>query len=123
MMAELQSEVYEISMLLDFYGQLLTDSQYKVMDMHYNQDLSLAELAEALQITRQGAHDFIKRGKKQLKEFEAKLGLLARFKEARNQLESLQEDFQLLDKGELEAGNAYLLDQIEKKLYKVILDL
>ncbi len=122
-MAELQSEVYEISMLLDFYGQLLTESQYKVMDMHYNQDLSLTELAEALQITRQGAHDFIKRGKKQLLEFEEKLGLLARFKEARIRLESMQEDFQLLDRSEIEEGNAYLLDQIEQKLYKVISDL
>ncbi len=122
-MAELQSEVYEISMLLDFYGQLLTESQYNVMDMHYNQDLSLTELAEALQITRQGAHDFIKRGKKQLLDFEEKLGLLARFREARNQLESLQEDFQLLDRSEMEGGNAYLLDQIEEKLYKIISDL
>ncbi|MBR5280387.1 MAG: putative DNA-binding protein [Clostridia bacterium] len=122
-MAELQSEVYEISMLLDFYGQLLTESQYNVMDMHYNQDLSLTELAEALQITRQGAHDFIKRGKKQLLEFEEKLGLLARFREARNQLESLQEDFQLLDRSEMEGGNAYLLEQIEEKLYKIISDL
>lgn len=122
-MAELQSEVYEISMLLDFYGQLLTESQYNVMDMHYNQDLSLTELAEALQITRQGAHDFIKRGKKQLLDFEEKLGLLARFREARNQLESLQEDFQLLDRSEMEGGNAYLLDQIEQKLYKIISDL
>lgn len=122
-MAELQSEVYEISMLLDFYGQLLTDSQYNVMDMHYNQDLSLTELAEALQITRQGAHDFIKRGKKQLLDFEEKLGLLARFREARNQLESLQEDFQLLDRSEMEGGNAYLLDQIEQKLYKIISEL
>ena len=122
-MAELQSEVYEISMLLDFYGQLLTESQYNVMDMHYNQDLSLTELAEALQITRQGAHDFIKRGKKQLLDFEEKLGLLARFREARTQLESLQEDFQLLDRSEMEGGNAYLLDQIEQKLYKIISDL
>ena len=45
-------DIYEISMLLDFYGQLLTDSQYKCMDMHYNQDLSLSEIAEELGISR-----------------------------------------------------------------------
>ena len=49
--------------------------------------------------------------------------MLARFREARTQLESLQEDFQLLDRSEMEGGNAYLLDQIEEKLYKIISDL
>lgn len=46
-------DIYEIGMLLDFYGQLLTESQYKCMDMHYNQDLSLSEIAEELGISRQ----------------------------------------------------------------------
>ena len=122
-MADVQSEIYEIGLLLDFYGQLLTENQYQVMDMHFNQDLSMSELAETLGITRQGAHDFIKRGKKQLLEYEEKLGLLARFRKARKQLESLQEDFQMLDRKKLGSENIYLVGRIEKKLVEVITDL
>ena len=113
-------DIYEISMLLDFYGQLLTDSQYKCMDMHYNQDLSLSEIAEELEISRQGVHDFIKRGRAVLSDYENKLGLMARFCEIRNNLKVIQEDLQLIDKAGLSSGNLYMLDQIENNLVSVI---
>ena len=63
-------DIYEISMLLDFYGQLLTDNQYMCMDMYYNQDLSLSEIADEIEISRQGVHDFIKRGRAILADYE-----------------------------------------------------
>jgi predicted DNA-binding protein YlxM (UPF0122 family) len=44
--------VFEITMLLDFYGQLLTKRQFDIMDLHYNDDLSLGEIAEQLEISR-----------------------------------------------------------------------
>lgn len=113
-------EIYEISMLLDFYGQLLTDSQYRSMDLYYNQDLSLSEIAEELGISRQGAHDFIKRGRKALSEYEEKLKLLERFCEIRQNLKTIQEDLQLIDRSELQSGNLYMLDQIDKNLFKII---
>lgn len=82
----MELEAYEMSMLLDFYGQLLTENQYKCLDMHCNQDLSLAEIGEELQISRQGVHDFIKRGKLLLLSYEEKLGLLQRFRKTADQL-------------------------------------
>ena len=72
---------YEIAMLLDFYGELLTEKQAKAMDLYYNEDLSLAEIAEPLSISRQGVRDSIKRGEKQLIDLEETLGLAKRFKE------------------------------------------
>lgn len=68
-----------ISMLLDFYKQLLTDKQTDALDLYYNQDLSLSEIAEHLGITRQGVRDNIKRGEKQLWEYENELGLAKKY--------------------------------------------
>ncbi len=71
--------IYKLSMLLDFYGQLLTENQYNCLDLHCNQDLSMAEIAEELSISRQGVYDFIKKGRERLLEYEEKLKLLERF--------------------------------------------
>jgi len=72
-------ELFKVSLLLDFYGQMLTKRQYDVLDLYYNSDYTLAEIAEELDISRQGVHDNIKRGKAALFELERKLGLVARF--------------------------------------------
>lgn len=72
-------ELFEIGLLLDFYGQLITQRQYEVIDLHYNSDYSLGEIAQHLNISRQGVHDNIKRGKASLTEMEQKLGLVGRF--------------------------------------------
>ena len=71
----------EVSLLLDFYGQLLSDSGREMTDLYYNDDLSLAEIAEQCGITRQGVRDRIKRCEKQLFGYEQKLGLLSRFQQ------------------------------------------
>lgn len=68
-----------MTILFDFYGELLTKKQALALDYYYNQDLSLSEIAEPLGISRQGVRDFIKRGERQLLEFESKLGLAQRF--------------------------------------------
>ncbi len=74
-------DVYEIVVLLDFYGQLLTKRQYDILDLHYNNDLSLGEIGEMLGISRQGVHDSIRKAKITLAGFEERLGLITRFRE------------------------------------------
>ena len=64
-----------ISVLLDYYGGMLTDKQRDVIDLYYNQDLSLADIAEHEKISRQGVRDNIKRGEAYLTELEENLHL------------------------------------------------
>ena len=63
----------EISMLWQIYGALLTEKQKEYIDYYYNEDLSLAEIAQNDGITRQGVRDIIKKGEKKLFEYEEKL--------------------------------------------------
>lgn len=69
----------KISYLLDFYGDMLTDTQRDAVDAYYNQDMSLSEIAEDRDISRQGVRDAIKRAEQQLLEMEERLGLAKRF--------------------------------------------
>ena len=71
----------EISLLFDFYGQLLKEQQQQAVSLYYNDDLSLAEIASQLNITRQGVRDSIKRSEAQLYTYEEKLGLFKQFKQ------------------------------------------
>ena len=69
-----------IADLLDLYGDMLTEKQKDVMELYYDQDLSLAEIAEHEEITRQGVRDSIKRGEAYLLELEEKLHFAEKFK-------------------------------------------
>lgn len=69
----------EMSLLFDFYGETLTEKQRELFDLYYNEDLSLAEIAEHAGITRQGVRDSIKRAEHTLGGMEDKLGLVARY--------------------------------------------
>ena len=69
-----------IADLLDLYGDMLTEKQKDVMELYYDQDLSLAEIAEHEEITRQGVRDSIKRGEAYLLELEEKLHFDEKFK-------------------------------------------
>ena len=68
-----------ISQLYDFYGSLLTEKQQYAVEMYYNDDLSLSEIAESIGITRQGVRDLIVRSEKMLEDAEAKLGIAERY--------------------------------------------
>lgn len=80
----------EIALLLDFYGDMLTEKQRNMVDYYYNDDLSLAEIAENEGITRQGVRDSIKRAEAQMLEMEERLGLAERFRLICTQAEEIE---------------------------------
>lgn len=84
------------TMLLDFYGELLTQKQRNSFNMHYNEDLSLAEIAEVLDISRQGARDLIVRAEATLTETEEKIGLVKRFSEQQLVLDKMETELNAL---------------------------
>ena len=68
-----------ISLLLDFYGDILTERQSEMLDMYYNEDFSLAEIADKFSISRQGVRSVLKKGEMILIDMENKLNLASRF--------------------------------------------
>lgn len=66
----------EISVLYDFYSQLLTEKQRDIVDLYYNQDLSLGEIAEELDVSRQAVYDMLKRTERLLYQYEEKLNFI-----------------------------------------------
>ena len=70
-----EKDVKELSLLLDFYGELLPERKRSVLDMYYNEDFSLSEIADEIGISRQGVRNIIKKSESELFFYEEKLGL------------------------------------------------
>ncbi len=87
------------TMLFDFYGELLTDKQREYYDLHYNEDLSLAEIAEQSGISRQGVWDIIRRAEAAMQAVEDKTGLIRRFEERNALIDEIEKE--LSDKNSL----------------------
>lgn len=110
------------AMLLDFYGELLTEKQRLCFDLHYNEDLSLAEIAEQCGISRQGVWDNIRRAEAALQDIEEKTGLVRRFEENRSALEKIREQIEALaamTEGEASAIAAKAAAEIEAVIAEV----
>lgn len=102
-------EKVKISMLCEFYGKLLTEKQYELINDYYNNDLSLSEIAENNNITRQAVRDIIKKGEKKLFEYEEKLKFMQRTLDQEKQIEKALSKL-------LEIQKKYPNKQIEKAL-------
>lgn len=72
-------DILQLTLLYDFYGELLTEKQKQVYELHYQNDLSLTEIGEELSISRQAVRDQLKRTEKILLDYEEKLQLVSRF--------------------------------------------
>ena len=107
----MNKDPFTINLLLDMYETLLTDKQQLIMQLHYREDLSLAEIAEQEGITRQGVRDNIKRAEAQLIEMEEKLHSAARFK---RMMETFEEIDQALAEMEKEYSSLRRLSGVKK---------
>ena len=84
-----KNQAYRMAMLYDFYGDLLTDRQKEFYDLYYNEDLSLAEIAENYGISRQGVRDVIVRAEAAMTEIEDKTHLIRRFFRMQDELTAI----------------------------------
>ena len=87
----MKNQTYRMTMLFDFYGEILTDRQKEFFDLYYNEDLSLAEIAENYGISRQGVRDVIVRAEAILTDLEDKTGLIKRFHAMQKQLQEIEQ--------------------------------
>ncbi len=88
-------EFLEVSTLLDYYKNLLSDKQREYLINHFEEDLSLSEIAKNNDVSRQAVYDNIKRGIKLLKDYEEKLGFHEREKQVYQELLELKKDFKI----------------------------
>ena len=96
----------EINYLLDFYGEVLNDRRRTVLEMYYNDDYSLAEIAADIGISRQGVRDLIKKAEEELLYLEEKLGLFKKFRSIQKKADELL--------GSLEAAD--VSDEVREKV-------
>ena len=102
--------------LLDFYGELLTDKQKRALELYYNEDLSLAEIAEDMQVSRQGVRAFIKQGEVHLKDFEEKLGMFERFSSISRLLKEAKITAKTLSESKEKQELVKIIEEIENHL-------
>ncbi|KAB2954433.1 YlxM family DNA-binding protein [Heliorestis acidaminivorans] len=79
-------KLIRMNLLVDFYGQLLTERQRQVLSYYYEDNLSLGEIANELKVSRQAVFDLLKRVEKLLEGYEGKLGLVNRWQTERAKL-------------------------------------
>ena len=96
----------ELSLLMDFYGPLLTEHRRQVLEMYLNEDMGLQEIADALGISRQGVHEAVKTASKQLTRYEETLGIAHRYMCIRREVISCREALEKVHTDE--EGNAAL---------------
>lgn len=82
-------DAVEMTLLLDYYGELLTERQRQCFDLRYNQDLSMGEIAEVLGVSRQGVFDNLSRAEQRLRNMEEKTGCVRRARNARRALDGI----------------------------------
>lgn len=103
----------EIGILFDYYGKLLTDKQKKIVELYYYQDLSLGEIAENLDISRQGVYDHLHRAEDTLKSYEKELKLVSRNKK---NIKIIQELLEFVKNNEdiKEQARNFLIDKLDE---------
>lgn len=95
----------ELSLLMDFYGPLLTEHRRQVLEMYLNEDMGLQEIAETLGISRQGVHEAVKTASNQLTKYENTLGIARRYMGIRKEVAACREALEKAGSGDRAALN------------------
>lgn len=117
-------KLVEIGILFDFYGKLLNDRQYLTVELYYIYDLSLAEIGEQLDISRQAVYDMLKRSEQKLYEYEDVLGLVEKFNSNREEIKDVAILVEEIENESKKIGNLKILEKTEelKSLIGKIID-
>ena len=94
--------IAEESLLFDYYGNLLTEKKRRVMELYHEENLSLSEIAEEFGITRAAVHDSLKSARKQLADYEARLGLVEQMGRRTSMLRTIEESVLRIEKAHAE---------------------
>lgn len=110
----------KISILNEFYGNLLTQKQSEFINDYYNNDLSLSEIAENENITRQAVRDIIKKGEKKLFAYEEKLGFMKRTLKQEKRIDKVLLELTKIQKDSSDRQIASVLENIKKELNDLV---
>ena len=109
-----------ISFLLDFYGDVLTEKQREILDLYYNEDLSLAEVAESNGLTRQGVRHVIKKAEDELITLENKLGLANHFVKLSNAYDTIASNLLAVSEMvEKDAAKQEIIDRLHAEIEQI----
>lgn len=100
----MQDKTYELTLLYDFFGELLTPTQREYFEYYYSDDLSLSEIGELAGVSRQGVRAVLQRAEALLREYEEKTGVVARFRQMSRDIDALRKDAERL--AEMTQGQA-----------------
>lgn len=110
-------EKVKIGILFGIYGKLLTEKQYELLNDYYNNDLSLSEIAENNNITRQAVNDVINKGKNKLIEIEEKLSFMEKILNQEKEIKKIINELEKVENGTL---NKNKIQKIKKELEQLI---
>ena len=106
----------QISILLETYGKSLTNKQFQMLDDYYNKDLSLSEIAENENITRQAVRDNLKKGENKLFEYEEKLGIMKKTLMQEKKIASILSEISKIKENSSDKEIANILEDVKNKL-------
>ena len=106
----------EVSILCQIYGKLLTEKQFEFIDDYYNNDLSLSEIAENNNMTRQAVRDVIKKGENKLFEYEEKLLIMKKMLKQEKQIQQIIEELNKITNTSSDKKIEKILDNVRKEL-------
>ena len=107
-------DILQLTLLYDFYGELLTEKQKQVYELHYQDDLSLTEIGDELSISRQAVRDQLKRTEKILQDYEEKLQLVSRFQAQKKAGQEMKHIMEGLEKKSSDAAVVKAVSKMKK---------